>query len=108
MAERAIRWCRKNKQVAALLTAVVLLLTMLPIVLGVAYYREATEHDRAEEILLVALDGFEQFFSSVVNRDSGLSENEVQLEASAIQNTPLNKNNDKNPKKNRKRKKHYL
>ena len=89
LAERAIRWCRKNKQVAALLTAVVLLLTMLPIVLGVAYYREATEHDRAEEILLVALDGFEQFFSSVVNRDSGLSENEVQLEASAIQNTPL-------------------
>lgn len=87
--ERAVRWCRKNKQVAALLTTVACLLAALPIVLGIAYYRESTERERAEDILVVAMDGLEQFFSSVVDRDQELSESEVQLEASANQSTPL-------------------
>lgn len=87
--ERTVRWCRKNKQVAALLATVVCLLAVLPIVLGVAYYRESTERERAEEILVVAMDGLEQIFNSVVDRDQVLSENEVQLEESASQVTPL-------------------
>lgn len=68
--ERGLRWCRRNKSLAALLCLLAILPIALPIGLGIAYQREATQREKAEERLHIALDGLDQIFSSFVQPDA--------------------------------------
>ncbi len=61
--ERAWRWCRRNRSVAALCTMVAILLVSLPVVLGWAYVRESRQNDRMEKTVDVVLNGFDELFS---------------------------------------------
>ncbi|MEM7476907.1 MAG: serine/threonine-protein kinase, partial [Planctomycetota bacterium] len=67
--ERSLRWCRRNKAVAALLLVIGLLTLTLPIGLGIAYQQEAKQRESAEQSLQIALDGLDEIFSSFVHHE---------------------------------------
>ncbi|MEM8732660.1 MAG: serine/threonine-protein kinase [Planctomycetota bacterium] len=84
--EMGMRWCRKNKAVASLLAVVASLSIALPISLGIAYGRAATQRQQAEEQLHIALDGLDELFRSFVNGPNGMAT--VNANSAGLSNAP--------------------
>ena len=69
LAERAWRWCRRNRALATLGATVAGFLVLLPIVLGWAYMRESKQSQRMENTLDVVFDGLDGLFGSYLEND---------------------------------------
>lgn len=87
--ESGVRWCRKNRRLASLVATVFILLSALPIILGIAYQREALERQRAQKTIEIALDGFNALYGSFVERDLEDADSELTMESPGGQAVPI-------------------
>ena len=77
LAERGIRWCRRNRSLAAMITATGALLLLIPIVLTWAYIKQAHQEQRTRHTLGVALEGFDELFRSFIESDGVINSTSV-------------------------------
>ncbi len=77
IAERGIRWCRRNRSLAAMIAATAALMVLLPTVLTWAYVKQAHQEQRTRHTLGVALEGFDELFRSFIESDGVINSTSV-------------------------------
>jgi serine/threonine protein kinase len=66
--EQLLRWCRRNRVVAALAATVAMLLVLVSIVTSLGYVREAALRQREQAISQLAVDALDRIYSQFTTR----------------------------------------